>query len=324
MVIDRPDGRVVVEEVGDGRRRVTVELPGGAQSVETRYSPALIEATLALGAPASLCYLLDRHEHAVDVRRLLETVVPAFLDARALAGGCVLDLLTGSGAWAVVLAELLPDATIAAVDPHAAELAAARLRVVEHGLAGRVQVLEQPSATTLPRDVGTFQAVTVVRALTLIAPQERARLLQEAWRRLEPGGRLVVVQASHRWFPVELHVTGLPLLNYLPAGLALAAARRFSSAASPTTTWQGLLQAGVRGTTAGEVARALRAAGDGKPVPVRPALPGGRGAADVWHAYSVQGRASRAKDVVRLGCRAVEELTRRPFAPDLSLAFEKR
>ena len=68
MVIERPDGRVVVEELGDGLRRVRVELPDGEQAVETRYSPALIEATLAMGSPASLCYLLDRHEHAVDVR----------------------------------------------------------------------------------------------------------------------------------------------------------------------------------------------------------------------------------------------------------------
>ncbi len=119
-------------------------------------------------------------------------------------------------------------------------------------------------------------------------------------------------------------MTGLPLLNYLPPGLALAAARRLSAAVSSTTTWQGLLRAGVRGTTAGEVARALRAGGDGRPVLVRPALPGGRGAADVWHAYSVRGRASRAKDGVRLGCRLVEQITRRPFAPDLSMAFEKR
>lgn len=323
MVIERPDGRVVVEELGDGLRRVRVELPDGEQAVETRYSPALIEATLAMGSPASLCYLLDRHEHAVDVRAVLETVVPAYLDADALAGGRVLDVHTGSGAWAVVLAELLPRSTLVAVDAHADMLAAARLRMVEHGLAGRVEVVEQPSPTTLPPGLGPVQAVTLVRVLTLLSPPERAELLGHAWRQLEPGGRLVVVQASHRWFPLELHVTGLPLLNYLPAGLALAAARRLSPAVAPTTTWAGLLQAGVRGTSAGEVARALRAAG-GRPVPVRPSLPGARGAADVWHAYSTRRGGSAAKSALRLGCRAVETVARRPFAPDLSFAFEKR
>jgi hypothetical protein len=40
--------------------------------------------------------------------------------------------------------------------------------------------------------------------------------MAELWRQLRLGGILFLNQTPHRYYPLEHHTTGLPLLNYLP------------------------------------------------------------------------------------------------------------
>src|SRR5205085_4362018 len=84
-------------------------------------------------------------------------------------------------------------------------------------------------------------------------------LLPRIWSHLKPGGVLFINQTPHRYSPIEMHTTGLPLINYLPDALAFSAARRFSKRINGDEDWTALLRAGIRGATTGEILRVLGA-----------------------------------------------------------------
>jgi hypothetical protein len=86
-----------------------------------------------------------------------------------------------------------------------------------------------------------------------LLPRERDVLLPRIWSHLKPNGILFVNQTPHRWSPVEMHTTGLPLINYLPDALALRTACRFSGRINRDDDWESLLRAGIRGATIREI-----------------------------------------------------------------------
>jgi len=67
------------------------------------------------------------------------------------------------------------------------------------------------------------------------------------WAAHNIGGVIFVNQLPYRFYPMEDHTTGLPLINYLPDRLTLAAARRFSPRIEANATWPDLLRAGFAG-----------------------------------------------------------------------------
>ena len=87
----------------------------------------------------------------------------------------------------------------------------------------------------LPADIGQFDYIILSAVYEHLLPSERPALLTLLWSHLRPGGVIFLAQTPYRWFPVELHTTGLPLINYLPDRLALACARRFSKRVPGTT-----------------------------------------------------------------------------------------
>jgi hypothetical protein len=90
-------------------------------------------------------------------------------------------------------------------------------------------------------------------------PAERRLLMPKIWALLKPGGVLFVNQTPNRYFPIEQHTTGLPLLNYLPARLAGPVARRFSKRIDGDESWETLLRKGIRGGAEKDVLRDLGA-----------------------------------------------------------------
>jgi hypothetical protein len=154
-------------------------------------------------------------------------------------------------------------------------------------------------------------------------PAERTTLLPQVWSLVRPGGILFLNQTPHRWFPLEHHTTGLPLINYLPPPLALRAARKLSKRVAPNASWDELLRAGIRGATERQVVRILRVAGDGAPRLLRPIIPGRRDGADIWFAYSSRRNPRLRKRLLRLVFRGVGRVFHSSFAPDLNLALRK-
>jgi len=214
---------------------------------------------------------------------------------------------------------MLPQTEIVGVELQAEWLDVAAERARHHGL-HRVSFLPSPGPLRVPDGIGHFHAVNLSAVWEHMLPAERTTLLPRLWELLIPGGVLFISETPHRWNPVELHTTRLPLLNYLPNVLALRAARRFSDGVSGEETWPDLLRRGIRGGTRREILTILRKTGNGRPEELPPLPDLGRRAADIWYAAS---KPTWPRRRVRDILGAIEKRTGARLAPDLILAIRK-
>lgn len=119
--------------------------------------------------------------------------------ARPRSGERFLDVATGSGDLARSLGRrLLPDGEIWLTDINRSMLERGRDRVLDAGL---LAPAVQCDAERLPFPSGHFDCVTVAFGLRNMTHKERA--LAEMARVLKPGGRLLVLEFSRVWKPLE-------------------------------------------------------------------------------------------------------------------------
>ena len=329
--LHHPQGEVTVTEVGDGTRRVTVsprdpELFMRVRSCATRYPLTLIESVLEVKGLAAVGDEIEREEQPGYLQNVLGWTVRAHLDADELRDRRVLDFGCGSGASTMILARMFPGAEIVGVDMDAPSLRLAAARAEHYGRPA-VAFVRSPDALRLPPGLGTFDVIVFSAVAEHLLPAERDAVIPAVWELLAPGGVLLVGETPHRWTPVELHTTGgLPLLNYLPAPLALRAARRFSARVRRDATWPELLRAGIRGATERQFLAILRRAGapGGAPALRRPAGRAGlRDEFDLWYVISSANELPGAKARLRDAFRALKRLTGVSFTPYLSFAIQK-
>ena len=327
MTLSHPDGDVRIEETAGGRRRISVDLNPGAPRApvtewETAYPVDLIELVLAIKGPAYLCDEIMRDEDPRTVEATLETDLLSYVERRRFAGAAILDYGCGCGASTVVLARMFPTASLVGIDVNEPLLALARARAEFHALS-RVRFDVTPDGRQLPQGIGPFDFVVLSAVYEHMYPDERAGALASLWSALKPGGTLFLDQTPFRYFPIENHTTGLPLINYLPDRAAHFVARKCSRRVRPDASWSGLLRDGIRGGTVREIVGHLRKSPAEEPILLRPSLRGCRDRIDLWHALSGGVRFRRAK----LGAKAVFKLIRWTTGlvavPNLALAIQK-
>jgi len=119
--------------------------------------------------------------------------------ARPRAGERALDVAAGSGDLAVALAHAVgPGGEVWASDVNRRMLERGRDRLLD---AGVLVPAVQCDAERLPFATGRFDCVTVGFGLRNMTHKERA--LAEMARVLRPGGRLVVLEFSRVWAPLQ-------------------------------------------------------------------------------------------------------------------------
>jgi hypothetical protein len=101
-----------------------------------------------------------------------------------------------------------------------AELLAFANALVRHHRLSNVRFLASPCPTALPEDLPNFDFITLSAVYEHLLPHEREEVMPRIWAALSPGGVIFINQTPHRYFPIELHSTGLPFINYLPDRLA--------------------------------------------------------------------------------------------------------
>ena len=103
ITLEHSDGRILVEELPNKRRSVTViprdqDLFMLESKIETSYPVDLIEMILRASGPAGICHEIMRDEDPQYVERLLRNDLFAYFDPADFKGKRILDFGCGSGA----------------------------------------------------------------------------------------------------------------------------------------------------------------------------------------------------------------------------------
>ena len=324
VVIQHSSGTVEVGDPVNSKRRLTVRMSSPAEFspmtvCETAYGDDLIRLILSVKGAAWLCSEIERDENAASVQRYLEPELAAYFNLAELAGKRVLDFGCGAGASTMLLSRLLPRSEIVGVELMGDLLDVARGRLSHYGYTN-VSLRQSPDGGALPADLGTFDLVVMSAVYEHLLPAERQTIVAQLWRSLRPGGCLFLNQTPNLRFPIELHTTGLPLINYLPDAWTLMFARRFSRRVAPGESWESLLRRGIRG---GSVTEITKATGDPSAIRLAPQFGGVHDRVDLWFQSTNMARLRMVKRVARRALKAIEAATGAAIVPDLSLAFRK-
>jgi len=204
-----------------GDRRV---LETGGRQYPTRYSARvirmLIERKGARRAPLYFDFKETRGRHFLGP-------LFAYLRARGAGGLRVLEVGCSFGHMTEYLAEQPEVATLATFDTDAAFVDLTRAKVDELGLSvvREVRHLDQDATRWLPWTDGAFDLVLAVGVIEHLPVRWRRAQVDEYYRVLAPGGYIAILDTPNRWFPLETHSVGLPLVQWLPPRLAWRYAR---------------------------------------------------------------------------------------------------
>ncbi len=324
-ILTHDDASISVEEK-NGKRMISVEPKGGlfvpTKRWETSYPVDLIEQILRVKGPDYLCDEITRDESPLYVEHDFRWDILSYVPQEDFAGRRVLDFGSGSGASSMVLARMFPDTKIVGVElvPDFVELALRRAKF--HGVEDRVSFHLSPDPKCLPEGIGAFDCILLSAVHEHLLPAERRAVLPLLWSHLKPGGVLFLDQTPYRWFPVEMHTTGLPLINFLPDGLALFCARHFSRRIRRDESWPELLRKGIRGGTVREIMSILNAQGRRAEL-LEPSRLGVRDRIGLWYQLSSSVRKPLLKKWMMWSFRAIRVLTGITAVPMLSLAVKK-
>ena len=325
-ILPHPDADINIFELQDGERRVEIRPRSSdmfipVSSCVTRYSADLLQTILKYKGPTFLCDEINREQDPLYVQADLEKDILSYVPASELAGKRLLDFGCGSAASTIILARMFPDTEIIGIDLFEENLLVARERCDFYGYTNLL-FLQSPSGTELPPNIGKFDYIMMSAVFEHLLPEERPVTLPKVWSVLAPGGILFLDQTPHRYFPVEIHSSHLPLLNYLPDGLAGWAARKFSPRIPDNESWPDLLRGGIRGGSAHQVMGILKSA-DHSATLLKPSQDGIRDRIDLWYATATARGPSLAKKGVKYGMKLLKWTTGRQLAPSLSLAIQK-
>lgn len=211
--------RFRLADLGD-RRVLTV---GGREYV-TRYSERVIRMLIERKGPERAPLYFPFKE--TRGRHFLSPLLGYLRDRRlsrlrTLEVGCSFGHITEYLAEQEAIGDLYTfdtdPAFVAMVRAKIEELRLDRVREVRH--------LSNEQTRHLPYPDSYFDLVVVVGVVEHLPLRDRRLLVEEYYRVLAPGGHIAILDTPNRWFPMETHSVGLPLVQWFPPRVALAYAK---------------------------------------------------------------------------------------------------
>lgn len=328
VTLKHRDAKIYVDNLPNGKKHITVNPRDKSlfvpfKSCETSYSLELIELILNVKGPGYLCDEIMRDENPSYVQNDLKASILGYLSEDDFVNKRLLDFGCGSGASTMILRRMFPKTQIVGIDIDDALLSVAGHRAQYYGF-GNVAFLLSPSYTQLPDKIGRFDFVILSAVYEHLLPDERGILLPQIWLVMKPRGVLFVNETPNRYFPVEIHTTGLPLINYFPDQIALTVARRFSKRVKKNESWEMLLRRGIRGATEHEILELLRKKFRCHVELLEPNRLGFRDRIDLWYATDFGlGRFAMFKPFLKSAFKGLKLVSGVTFLPSLSLAIRK-
>jgi demethylmenaquinone methyltransferase/2-methoxy-6-polyprenyl-1,4-benzoquinol methylase len=139
------------------------------------------------------------------------------------ADGAVLDVATGTGDMAILLARRLPRVRVTGVDISSGMMEIGRQKVARLKLGDRI-TLQAGDSEALPFAADSFDAVTVAFGVRNFENLEKG--LREMYRVLKPGGKLVVLEFSQPRIPVLCQLFRTYMRRIAPRIAGMAASNR--------------------------------------------------------------------------------------------------
>jgi len=208
-----------LRDLGD-RRVLRVDGRDYVTGYSARVVRMLIERKGARRAPPYFVYKRTRGDHFLaPLFRWLRRERRERL--RVLEVGCSFGHITE---W---LAEQPEVAEIRTFDTDAAFVEIVRAKREELDLRALVDVrrLANDETCALPWADAAFDVVLALGVVEHLPARNRRAQVDEYHRVLAPGGHLAVLDTPNRWFPLETHSVGLPLVQWLSPRLAWRYAR---------------------------------------------------------------------------------------------------
>jgi SAM-dependent methyltransferase len=208
-IVDLGDRRVLETE---GRR------------YPTRYSARVIRMLVERKGPRRAPLYFDFKE--TRGRHFLGPLF-AYLRSQGQGGLRVLEVGCSFGHMTEFLAEQPEVTTLAAfdTDPAFVELTRAKVEELELDAVREVRHLDQGATCRLPWGDEAFDLVVAVGVVEHLPVRYRREQVDQYYRVLAGGGLLAILDTPNRWFPLETHSVGLPLVQWLPPTLAYRYAR---------------------------------------------------------------------------------------------------
>jgi SAM-dependent methyltransferase len=204
-----------------GDRRV---LETGGRQYPTRYSARVIRLLVERKGPRRAPLYFDFKE--TRGRHFLGPLF-AYLRRRGAQRLRVLEVGCSFGHMTEYVAEQPEVAALSSFDTDPVFVELVRAKVEELGLTVVREVLhlDQDGTRRLPWPDEAFDLVLAIGVVEHLPVRWRRAQVDEYYRVLAPGGHVAVLDTPNRWFPLETHSVGLPLVQWLPPGLAWRYAR---------------------------------------------------------------------------------------------------
>ncbi|MCB0325165.1 MAG: class I SAM-dependent methyltransferase [Bdellovibrionales bacterium] len=177
--------------------------------------------------------LLDSETERGRFRTAMEALAEwqeLFVGKRVLDFGC-------SWGTSVIALACLGAAEVRGVEPDADRVTHGKQFLAALGLDQRASLAHLSDTQALPFDIASFDVV-LANAVFEHIPQPRGSYIKEVWRVLKPGGALIVNETPNKYFPKEVHTTGLWCNHWLPKRQAFERARRHGRFEGDYEDWQ--------------------------------------------------------------------------------------
>ena len=326
IALSHSNAEIMIEESSNGLKRIKVvpkkDLFVPLDSCQTSYPLSLIQLILETKGVDYLCDEIARDEDPEYVRRDLETDLMAYFEMSDFENKRILDFGCGSGASSMILSRMFAKAEIVGIELEEALLAVARARAA-HYQYSNVKLMSSPSGTEMPAGVGKFDFVIMSAVYEHLLPDERRIIIPKVWASIRENGYLFLNTTPHRFFPIEHHTTGLPLINYLPDKLAFAVTRNFSKRIDNTEPWEMLLRRGIRGGTEHEILQILSRDSSDRASLLEPNKHGLHDRIDLWYSALNPTRFRTIKRLLKSSIKGWRLITGMTLVPNLSLVIQK-
>ncbi len=208
-----------LEDLGD-RRVLTV----GGRKYSTAYSARVVRMLVERKGPARTPPYFSYKETR---GRLFLDPLFAYLRGRGARDLSVLEVGCSFGHITEYLAERPEVREVTTFDTDPVFAAIVRIKVEEMGLSRvkEVGLFSNEETRSLPYPDGRFDLVVVLGVVEHLPVRGRRQIVDEYYRVLAPGGHITILDTPNRYFPLETHSVGLPLIQWLPGPLAYAYAK---------------------------------------------------------------------------------------------------